>query len=535
MNRFRLIVLSLFSGALLSLAWTEWCPGIVLLFAMVPLLLVEDYIWENRNNIRSVYSFLFAYLTFFTWNIISTWWIVKATWVGASAAFVFNSLFMAVVFWMFHLVKRSFGKTIGYIALVTFWIAFEYLHLNWDLSWTWLNLGNGFAKNNSLIQWYEFTGILGGSFWIICTNILATSIIIGYVKEKSLISFRYKLISLGLLIVIPVVFSLFTYYSYSEKKDPRNIVVLQPNIDPYNEKFNGLSDNEQLDILLKLAKDNADSTTDFIVAPETALPSVLWEPEIPYSNSFRVIQQSFKFYPRARFVMGLSSGKVFKKNEKLTPAARKFTNENLFYELYNTALQTESSGNIQFYHKSKLVLGVEKMPFRSILSFLDKFSVNLGGTTGSLGTQEERTVFISKTDISKVGVLICYESIFGEFTGKYIKNGANLLFVITNDGWWGDSPGYKQHLHFSQLRAVENRRSVARSANTGISCFINQRGDIIKPTFWWTRTAIKSSINANDKMTFYSCYGDYLGIITAASSCIILIFLLFYRIRKHIV
>jgi len=104
--------------------------------------------------------------------------------------------------------------------------------------------------------------------------------------------------------------------------------------------------------------------------------------------------------------------------------------------------------------------------------------------------------------------------------------GSNFIFVITNDGWWGDTPGYIQHNSFSSIRAIENRRSIARSANTGISAFFNQRGEIIESLGWWKRGGIKSSLNANDKMSFYTIHGDYFGRIAMAMTLILLLYLL---------
>jgi apolipoprotein N-acyltransferase len=97
------------------------------------------------------------------------------------------------------------------------------------------------------------------------------------------------------------------------------------------------------------------------------------------------------------------------------------------------------------------------------------------------------------------------------------------LFVITNDGWWGDTPGYHQHNAFSCVRAIETRRSIARSANTGISCFINQRGEILQKLGWWKRDAIKGTINANDKITFYVKHGDYIARIARFFALIVIL------------
>jgi len=151
------------------------------------------------------------------------------------------------------------------------------------------------------------------------------------------------------------------------------------------------------------------------------------------------------------------------------------------------------------------------MPFGAILKPLESFALDLGGTTGSLGSQEESSVFSSEFTEIKTAPVICYESVYGDYVASYVRKGANLIFVITNDGWWDNTPGYKQHMAYSRLRAIETRRSIARAANTGISCFINQRGDVLQTTGWWKATAIKGILNANDEMTVFAKAGNYIG------------------------
>ena len=118
---------------------------------------------------------------------------------------------------------------------------------------------------------------------------------------------------------------------------------------------------------------------------------------------------------------------------------------------------------------------------------------------------------VSPNDSIKIGTIICYESVYGEFVTEYVQKGAGYLFVITNDGWWGNTPGHRQHNSLSSIRAVETRRSIARSANTGISSFINQRGDVLQELTWWKRGALKQDLNYNTKLTFYVKHGDYIG------------------------
>ena len=146
----------------------------------------------------------------------------------------------------------------------------------------------------------------------------------------------------------------------------------------------------------------------------------------------------------------------------------------------------------------------------------------MGGITGSLGTQKDRSVFFSKDKIGAAPV-ICYESIFGEFVGEYIKNGADFIFIITNDGWWGNTPGHRQHLEYARLRAIETRRSIARAANTGISGFIDQKGQMIVQNKYWIEDAINRKIKSNKALTFYVIYGDYLGRIAFGISIVLIL------------
>src|SRR5690606_18143444 len=92
---------------------------------------------------------------------------------------------------------------------------------------------------------------------------------------------------------------------------------------------------------------------------------------------------------------------------------------------------------------------------------------------------------------------ICYESVYGEHTARQTRLGSQAIIVITNDGWWGNTPGYKQHFSFSRLRAIENRKSVARSANTGTSGFIDQRGNVVAATEYWKIEGLKGHLYLN--------------------------------------
>jgi len=526
MNKKTIILNSVISGILLSLAWSGWFSGLVLFIAIIPLLFVEKYLYRNRNKFKSRTFFLYLSLSFFIWNLLSIFWIYNATIPGAIGAIIINTTLLSVAIWLFHVTHRRLGDKFGYFSLVIYWLAFEHFYLNAEISFPWLNLGNGLAKDILFIQWYEYTGTFGGTLWVIIINILLFKIINNYLAGRTLREQVAKILFTAGFIFIPMVISTIIFYSYKEAKDPYDIVIIQPNIDPYNEKFGGLSNYEQLSIILHLADSLVDENTDYVIGPETSINDYIWENTISENSSINRVKQFIEKNQNVKFVAGITSYKRYQKGEKLSPTARKFTGVDSYYDVYNTGMQMDSTENIQLYHKSQLVVGVEKMPYPHLFKFLENIIIDLGGTTGSYGTQKERSTLNEPRGDLKAATLICYESIFGEYVTRYIHNGANIIFVITNDGWWGNTSGYKQHLTYSSIRAIETRRSIARSANTGISCFINQQGEIKQPTEWWVPDVIKSTLNLNEKITFYVKYGDYIGRTSDFFSIILLAYTL---------
>jgi apolipoprotein N-acyltransferase len=490
---------------------------------------------------------------FLLWNILTTWWIWNSTDFGAILAWVLNSMMMALTMYFFHFTRRAISSKLNIFTLIFFWISYEYFHHNWDGTWPWLSLGNGFADWYKWIQWYEFTGIFGGTFWILLVNILLFMALrnFGNIIEinrnrieidrhnleihrnnKALnISILFPCISIVFLISLPILLSYHIYNHYHEKPWPVDVVVVQPNVDPYNEEYN-VPPAELLARNLNLARQKMDNSADFIVSPESAIQENLWEDRIDEARSLDTIQSFLSQYPRAGYVIGASTFRNYKPGEKLSATARKYRTSEGHYDAYNSAIYLDSTGQIRIHHKSKLTPGVEKMPFARLMKPLENLAFNLGGTVGSLGTDKEDVVFTRPSDSLKVAAMVCYESIFGAYIGQYIRKGANLIFVITNDGWWGNTAGHRQHFTFSQLCAIETRRSVARSANTGTSAFINQRGDVFQKTKYWEPAVIRQVINANDRITFYVKYGDYIGWLSAFGAGFLLLIAIIFRVRK---
>lgn len=542
MTRKKAYLLSLLSGVLFFLSWPPYGIPFILFIAFVPLLLIEHEYSSRGATGKRTSLFGLSYLAFFIWNITTTYWVCNASLSGGVMAIFSNSFIMAAVVWLFHLVKvrllaLDFRLQTSNLVFAIFWLGYEFFHHSWDLTWPWLGLGNAFASAPSFIQWYEYTGTCGGALWVLAVNLMILSLI----KNGSplLAADKRKVLKIGLVVFLPAIISLVMYYSHSEKENRVNIVVVQPNIDPYSEKFSGMNYEEQLEKMLALAAQKVDSTTEYLVFPETALTESIWENDLEMTASMVRLKTFLKPFPKLKIVVGAATWYLYEEGEKISVTARKFTQQEGYYDAFNTGMQVDNSDSIQIYHKSKLVPGVERMPYPAVFGFLEKLTIDLGGTAGSLGIQEERSVFTSplaplsqrRGEGGEVAIapVICYESIFGEFVTGYVKKGATSIFIITNDGWWGNTSGFKQHLMYGGLRAIETRRSIARSANTGISCFINQRGDILQATEWWVPDVIKGSINQNTKETFYVRYGDLIWRVCFYVSIIMLLFVLALR------
>lgn len=519
--------LSIASGILLSLPWYQSMPGIIILFAFVPLLVAEHILTADGKSTKNVV--LHAAITMAIWTTIDAWWITNAAIEGLIAAIIINTTLGSIVFGLFHITKKRLGNTAGYISLVFFWIAYEHFYTNAEISWPWLTLGNAFAHNVHTIQWYEFTGVLGGSLWALVTNIL-----LFFTLQNIFLKNRKKVVQWAAwsfaVVIIPIIVSAVIYRNVKDNGIKATVAILQPNIDPYNEKFDGMSNLEQTTILLSLAQEASDSTVDFYIGPETALQGEIIENNLMANESVALVKGFADQHPNSTFIVGMTSYKTYQTATKPTPTARKVKGQDLYYDRYNAALQINRDG-FQIYHKSKLVVGVEKMPYIDHFSFIENWALNLGGTVGSLGTQPNRTVFYTRNGMYRTAPAICYESVYGEYFTEWIKNGANIGIVITNDGWWGNTPGYHQHLSYSSLRAIETRRYIARSANTGISAIINTKGEITQQLGWWKRGFIKGQVVTNNKITFYVKAGDYIGRIATLLALLMLPVLLVKYLR----
>ena len=513
----KLLLASLLSGLLFWLGFPPHAFIPVLFVAFIPLLWIEQEIRTNFVNKTGALYFRYTFTAFFIWNILSTYWVTNTAFIAGIIALTANSCLMSIPLILYHHSRKYFKSTLAPLVFASLWISFEFLHMRWELSWPWLTIGNAFAEYPIIVQWYSVLGVLGGSLWVVALNWLVWSL-----KGQHFHAKNMRLAVVFLLLLIPPIASFIIYQNTEDLGTPTEVAIVQPNYEPHFQKFS-VKSSDQLEHFVELSSSVLNRSTDFLLFPETVFNGLdtTRMNQHPAVRRFKELLQNF---PNTHLITGVSAYRRFKEGQEMGKATRTHTSPSgkiTYYEPYNAAIQiSPDRANIPIYLKSKLVPGAESFPYQKVLFFVKPIIDALDGSYG-LGTQPERTVFRNKN--GHVAPVICYESVYGDYVTDYIRKGAELIFIGTNDGWWDKTAGHKQHLHFARLRAIETRRSIARAANTGISAYINQRGDLIQTTRYNEPIAISEVIKRNNKITFYVKWGDILGrLATIAAAFIIL-------------
>ena len=532
-NQLKLMVCLFLPALLFWLAW-EPMPFTPLVFiAFVPFFYLAE--WGRSTSKGKNFGVLF--LALMLWNISTTWWVWFASDVGAIAMLILNSLLMYLPFGLSRwLQRKKWFKWDAKWLFIALWLLYEYGHHRWDLSWPWLTLGNAFSGMPWYVQWYELTGTLGGTALILSVNILVYQALNRdplNVNRSFMMQFRLPValvLLFGLLsIVMGQLASDFVDQKKSKLKQPYRVVAIQPNYDPYDEKF--VLDPMQMVRDMAKTSDSA-GPADCILWPETSLVGNIdvGSPAQDQQVSFLMhhwqkngtadvepARDSSQNDPRTAKPPSMLIGSnmihwyIWMGKGKPDVAARQSSNPEYWYTLHNSALWIQPElwthgnslvrGDIQFYHKSKLVPGTEQLPFVTVLPFLERLAISLDENSASGTLGKNATAKALGNGNSKVAPIICYESIYGDYVSEYVKDGASWLAVITNDAWWNNTPGHKQHFSYAKLRAIEQRKWVVRSANTGISGFIDPLGRTTMRSVWYQGRDERSAEPALDKHT----------------------------------
>ena len=528
--------LSLAFVVLMSLPWLVPHMGWTALIGLLPLLIMERLAAEEGRK----HFWWWHYGTFVLWNAVTTWWVGEATVGGAVFAILANALQMSLVFGSFRWVKRRLGGALPYIFLAAAWLSWEKYYLTVaEISWPWLVLGNAFADTTGLVQWYSVLGHLGGSLWVWLSNLSLFGLMVA-LSDGRMARWNGKARLAAFAGAFVALFG--PCISYEASGQELKVVIGQPNYDPY-EKFQSLSREEQDNRFLSLLEqaDWSSGEPTLVLAPETFTSQVYTNAVGMHETSLR-FQEFLQRHPQATLIFGASTYEPVRAYSQPHPCAYEMGKEadgkTLWILLHNSAILTDTSARYQLFHKSKLVVGTELTPYPKFFIPLEKL-LNHGDylMAKDIGQKEISLLSMSlpaETDTSSsaknyadatadvpvsdrkvpIGTAVCYESVYGEYCTGYVRKGAQLLTVITNDAWWGNTPGYKQHFNYSRLRAIETRRWVARCGNTGVSAIIDPCGRVLKRTPWWEPTLLEGTVKLSTYQTFFVRNGDIVGRIS---------------------
>ena len=534
--------LVLLSAMLLSIPYLIPHTGFLALIALVPLLCMD----RIASELRLKHVWVYHYSTFVLWNAMTTFWVCNATVGGGLFAIFANAFQMSLIFSVFRYSKKKFDGILPYLLLMTMWIGWERAYFDAEISWPWLVLGNAFAGSIRSIQWYEFTGTLGGSLWIWACNLAIFGLMVA-LSDGSWQRFNRKAriaapTATVLLFLVPFIASAILWNTRANDADPTaaqeklDVLIIQPNIDPYH-KFEFLSQKEQTKIAVDQITAELDQRqTDaplLVMTPETFTNDVFIRHGEIQSRTADEFQSLARNYPGTHYLVGASAYEVFDQKFRPSYTARKWGEG--WLESHNSALCINADTR-DIFHKNKLVVGVEYMPFPAFFSKVDEL---LGGVIGRCKGQGKITDFQIRDGKAgrniPFGSAICYESVYGEYFTGYIHEGARFMTIITNDAWWGNTPGYRQHLRYASLRAIETRRDIARCANTGLSAFINSRGEITAESHWWEKETLKGEVTLHDGKTFFVTHGDIAGRLCYFVAALLLLSLIvqMLKTRKH--
>ena len=506
---------SITAGILLGLSF----PPINLSFLCFPAIMLFIHLANLCESNKQLA--LYSYAGLLIWNLITTYWLMMASVAAGVGANLANAVLMTIpLVFMRFFQKKYQSKFLIALLQACAWISYEFLHHNWDLAWPWLAIGNAWAKQVSLIQYISITGHLGITFWVMFTSAIS------YQAIKST-NKKYTYYALASLTFLPSLSLLSFVIDKPLAADEKSIAitVIQPNHDSYLD-YGGMSGtSEVIDSLLSISKKTIIEETQLIVWPENSIDAAL---RMDSRHTNRIADSAISW--NNNFIIGSGLYTIYE-NDKPT-SYRYSSKSKTAYNIFNSSLYINSDGTFNRYDKANLVPIVERIPFLNFLISIDIFNFIKWSKMAFYGKGNSPNMLETKEFITPG--LICYDSIYPSWISKFVNNGAGFLTIITNDGWWGDSSGHRQHFEYARLRAIEFNRWIVRSANNGTSGIIKPNGTVQQKTKYWTRTGFNSNIPIIKEQTLYAKFGDWLSYTCLGITIVFWIVALLYTQKTSI-
>jgi apolipoprotein N-acyltransferase len=513
------------SGALLGLSFPPVPFPITVFFALVP------YFFIINKTKRLIDINRFTYLTAFIFCIISIYWVggwEDATdpflMIGGTLLMFINPVFFLIPSTLFYFARKNFGSKTAFYLLPLFWVTYEYAYMITDASFPWLTLGNSLPYFTSFIQIADIIGALGLSLLILYINLFLFFAFRTYLTEKKIASIYIG--AAVLIFAVPQIYGFYRINTFEISDKTIKVGLIQPNLNPWD-KWEAGNLTELTDLYLGLSKQAVDDGAELVIWPETSLPVYL------LSGMYSSAVDKIEGFVRTEDVYLLTGMPdiFYYPSEKEAPPDVKRTPRGLLYTSYNGALFfNPHEPEIKRYGKMKLVPFGERVPFVDVLPFLGNFIKWEVGISGwNVGKEKTLFPYVNGYDTVKINPLICYESVYPEFVSDFVHKGSGIISIITNDSWYGELSGPYQHKEIAVLRAVENRRTVVRAANGGISCIINPLGVTTAETGLYVKTYLTVEAPVQNGYAFFTLYP---WIISYAASFITVLSIFFFILNK---
>ena len=519
---------SVLSGVLLGVSFPSY-PLIRLellsWLALVPLLI------SIRTVERAGELFRRVYITMLLFCLISLWWVTLATLPGGVLTIVAQAFFLTVPLLVFYLIKRMAGFHFALFSLPFLWVAWEWVYMQQDLSLGWLTLGNSQSNLNYMIQYVDVTGVWGVSFWLVWFNVLIVLAVTGSRKD----AFR-SLAIMALMILAPLLYALSIFHGESPLagENPRlRVTLVQPNIDPHEKWLR----NNSADIMERYYRMTnravRENRPDLVMWPETAIPFYILDRA--FADDLQALRLSLRGWNTA-LLTGFSDIIYYPVSGQPNPEHPGNNDPlmNRMFETYNASMLLEhGNSSPQIYRKMRLVPFAERVPYVDYFPWLGHLTFSLAGINGWGKGRDTMVMQLHSSRYGKVNIanIICYESIFPDLVTEFVRKGAQVLTLVTNDGWYATSYGPYQHLAIGRIRCIENRRAMARCANTGLTVVINKYGRIIAEIPWWQEQTLTAEVPLESSLTFYTSNPDLFpksAMVVSAG----LFLIAFFTVRK---
>lgn len=521
------ISLAILSGILIGISFPPIPLPILIFFSFVPFF----FLLEIKNTLGEINRI--SYLAFFVFNLITLYWV--GSWTKEADSFLMISgvllLFLNPAFYLiptsiYFLSTKIISKEKSLLLFPIFWVFFEYIYSVTDLRFPWLTLGNSLPYFNQFIQIADVIGAYGLSLLILYINIFIY-LSIKELKSIKKINYKYALIA-TFLFIIPIIYGSIKIANQKPFVNKVTVGLIQPNLNPWD-KWSGGNLDQQIDLYLDLSEKAYKQGARLIIWPESALSVYLLSGN--YSEQVQKIQK-FVYMNNIFLMTGMPDVNFYFDLNNAPKDAKKLKSGEAAYTSYNSILLfSPISLEVQKYQKNLLVPFGEHVPFVEQFPFLGNLiRWQVGISSWNVG--KEQNIF----DLSaiKVGGIICIESIYPDYVAKFVQKGADFIAVVTNDSWYGYSSGPFQHKEISVLRAIENRRSVVRAANGGISCVIDPFGRTLKKTNLFEKTILVASVPLYSEKTFYTKYPLLIPYFVVLVTLIVLISVLIFSLKIKI-